>query len=138
VKTALGAVLIIAAALYLPKCQAETSMVMTLGSRHLDGGSYCETNFGLGFEHDWWVGGFYKNSLCRTSTYTGAQKCFVDLGIVEVCGVALAITGYEDPITLGAGVVLKVAEAVNIIWFPNKKGEFQNGVIGVQLVSRFD
>jgi hypothetical protein len=35
------------------------------------------------------------------------------------------------------GLALTYVDAVNVIFFPNKKGEFHNGVIGVQLVRRW-
>jgi hypothetical protein len=79
----------------------QTSVVMTIGSRHLDGGNYCETNPGFGVEHNWMVGGFYKNSLCRNSVYLGLRYVPLQYGKWRGGLVALGVSGYEDPVTWG-------------------------------------
>jgi hypothetical protein len=140
VKTAIGAVLIIAAALYLPKCAAQTSLVVTLGSRHLGGGDFCEQNLGLGLEQgreSKRIVGFYKNSLCRTSVYAGMTYQPLQFANWRLGVVGIGVTGYEDPITLGAGLALTYDGMWNAIWFPNKKGDLFAGVIGVQYVRPF-
>lgn len=139
--TVLWALIFYVAVAGLTSAFAQTTMVMTLGSRHLDGGSYCETNLGLGLEQGDTtrrIVGFYKNSLCRTSVYLGwtwqpLQSANWRLGVV-----GMGVTGYEDPVTLGAGLALTYAGLGNVIWFPNKKGNFGNGVIGLQAVRRFE
>lgn len=139
-KAAWFAIALISAIAVSKEACSQTSVVMTLGSRHMGGGHYCETNPGLGLEDGGTfrrIVGFYKNSLCRTSVYMGSTYQPLRYGPVRLGGVVLAVTGYEDPVTLGAGLTLTYTDAVNVIWLPNKKGEFQNGVIGVQLVRRW-
>lgn len=131
---------LIAAILISVDAFGQTSVVMTLGSRHLDGGEFCETNLGLGLERgDTWrtIGGFYKNSLCRTSVYLGGTYQPFRRDKWRLGGVALGATGYTDDLTLGAGLALTYEDSFNAIWFPNKKGNFTKGVLGLQLVRKW-
>lgn len=120
---------------------AQTSVVMTLGSRHLDGGSYCEFNPGIGLEYPVAVFGVYKNSLCRASAYLGARYQPWTYRSWRFGFLAMGVTGYEDPITLGAGMAFSYEPSNglgwNLIWVPNKSGEFHNGVIAAQIKRRF-
>lgn len=116
------------------------SLVMTVGSRHLDGGSYCEFNPGLGIEHEHLVYGGYRNSLCRASFYLGARWQPFRYESWRFGFLGMGVTGYEDPVTLGAGMAFSYEPGewgANIVWVPNKKGQFNNGVIALQAKRRF-
>lgn len=125
-------------------------VVGTVGSRHLDGGDYCERNPGLGLESGEdlrTLVGAYRNSLrevdgsCKTwSAYLG--KSWLPLKFADLrAGVAgMAIVGYESPITIGAAAVLSYEgerNGFNIVWFPDSGGNLTKGVIALQIKRRF-
>ena len=121
--------------------------VATIGSQHLNGEQYCEFNPGAGVElstNDIEVRtlvGAYRNSLCgRWSVYAGKSYLPLFTGKWRAGGAAMLITGYESALTLGAGFVLSYEGekyGANIVWFPNKSGDFTDGVIALQAKVRW-
>lgn len=121
--------------------------VATIGSQHLGGGDFCESNPGLGFESgDREVRslvGVYRNSLCeRWSFYVGRSwlPFYLQSSNLRLGGAAMVITGYESAITLGAALVIayeREKHGVNLVIFPDRKGNLAQGVIGLQYKRRF-
>lgn len=115
-----------------------------MGSLHLDGGSHCEFNPGVGVESGdrfRLMGGGYLNSHCDTwSFYAGGRYCVAYSGPWCAGGAVLGLTGYGSPVTAAAALVASYEGkryGVNLVWFPNKRGDLTNGVIGLQLKRRF-
>lgn len=136
----LKVLLIVLAVIVAAQAWGQTSVVMTLGSRHLDGGSYCEFNPGIGLEYPVAVFGAYRNSLCKTSLYLGARYQPWTYKSWRFGFLAMGVTGYEDPVTLGAGMAFSYEPGewgANFVWVPNKDGEFHNGVLAMQIKRRF-
>ena len=121
---------------------ADDWVVATIGSQHLGGGSYCEFNPGVGVElqiteNTWFLGGAYRNSLCkRVSAYVGASWLPLQFADWRLGGAAMGLTGYNAPVTPGLSLVASYRNskrtATNIVWFPNDKGQFDEGVIAIQ------
>lgn len=127
--------------------------VATIGSQHLGGGDFCEQNPGAGLElsangsQTRSLLGVYRNSLreddrgCRTwSLYAG--KSWLPFSVREwrLGGAAMGILGYESAVTLGVAMVIAYEEktwGLNLIWFPDKRGDLLQGVVGVQLKRTF-
>ena len=138
------ALLVVAVLVLIHETRASDWAVGTVGSRHLGGGNFCETNPGVGVERGEEVRtliGVYRNSLCdRWSVYLG--KSWLPLRYADWrLGVAgMAITGYESPITLGAAAVLsyeREKHGFNIVWFPDSSGNLMKGVIALQIKKKF-
>lgn len=124
--------------------------IATVGSQHLGGGDFCEKNPGFGIEsgEEWRnLLGVYRNSLreddrgCRTwSLYAGKSWLPIQSANWRLGGAAMGIIGYESAVTLGVAMVIAYEEkkwGANLIWFPDKKGDLLQGVIGVQLKRTF-
>lgn len=88
----------------------DTWLVSSVGSRHFSGGSHCEFNPGLGLEHGALLGGFYRNSDCKTSFYAGARYVALEWRRWKAGFVGIAVTGYERAITLAPGAMLAYEE----------------------------
>jgi len=130
----------------LAKVFAEEWAVVTLGSQHLNGDTYCEVNPGLGIEKDWkkdtrLLAGFYRNSLCeKTTFYLGASWLPLRHKSMSIGFAGLGLTGYNDNVTLGAAMVLSYEgkkNGVNFVWFPSKKGDLMAGVVALQWKRRW-
>ena len=80
-------------------------IVFHLASRHSSEQELNEANPGLSYRHGidslgvFVAGGFYKNSLYKTSVYVGAGKTFFSVGPVAFTLVGGAVTGYIEKIT---------------------------------------
>jgi hypothetical protein len=115
-------------------------LTSTVRSYHMERKGYEEQNYGLGVETD--VSqrtrlalGFYRNSERRDSLY-GA----VGWGNWRGCGMAGAVTGYNDTVAPLAGLVLSYEGrewGANLLLLPNKKGDLTEGVAALQLRRRF-
>lgn len=115
---------------------AQTSLIYTVGSHHLEGSDYCEANPGLGLEHgSTWkaVGGFYRNSLCRDSWYAGTSYQPLTWGKFRAGAVVLVVTGYVSEYSLAAGAAFGYEGLARVVWIPNKRGQFNRGVLGLQV-----
>ena len=115
---------------------AQTSVMLNVGSEHLEDGDYCETNQGLGLAYGSSfkaLGGFYKNSMCRTSWYAGTTYQPLAWGKFRAGAVAMVVNGYESPLSLAAGAVFAYEGLLSVIWIPNKRGQFNRGVLGLQM-----
>lgn len=116
------------------KC-AERWAVMSVASYHLERGGYCEINIGGGVEHPSIVYGVYRNSFCGPSYYLGGKYVPLKVGKWRGGLLGMGVTGYEDPVSLAAGLVIAYEGAengLNVILFPNKHGQFSKGVAGLQ------
>ena len=124
--------------------------IATVGSQHLGGGDFCEKNPGFGIEsgEEWRsLLGVYRNSLreddrgCRTwSLYAGKSWLPLQSANWRLGGAAMGILGYESAVTLAVAMVIAYEEkkwGANLIWFPDKKGDLRQGVVGVQLKRAF-
>lgn len=81
--------------------RADTWIVASLGSYHLERRGQNEKNLGLGAERTFgenWrvVAGAYENSSSDTSVYAGAVYAPWRLGPARVGVLAAALSGYED------------------------------------------
>lgn len=120
----------------------ELRAVMTIASFHLERGKgYCEFNPGLGVAQGAFEAGFYHNSHCRLSWYAGGAKEFLRAGEWQLAGVALAVTGYESAVIPAFGLAvrrwLSGSYGARLVWFPSSRGEFDKGVIGLQVDKRW-
>ena len=118
----------------------------TVRSYHLERGKgYEEANYGLGFERHWsdWrrlSAGIYRNSERTSSAYIAWQACVARYGNWLLCGTAGGVTGYSNSVAPLAGAVLAYEGkewGMNLILFPDKKGDPTRGVFGLQLKRRF-
>lgn len=141
---ALSMLALVVAAVTFNSLRAEDWFVSTIGSQHLNGGDYCEANPGVGLESGDEVRtlvGVYRNSLCeRWSFYVGKSWHPLKYGRWSLGGSAMAITGYESPVTLGLAMVMSYESrtwGVNLVWFPDKNADLTNGVIGLQVKRRW-
>jgi len=126
---------------------AETWGVSTVRSFHLERRDYEETNLGLGIETDVTQRtslaiGFYRNSERRDSVYGAAVWCPLSSRFAnwKACGLAGVVTGYSERVSPLAGGVLTWEGrewGVNLLWLPNKHGDFSQGVIAAQVKRRF-
>ena len=127
--------------------RAEDWAVSTVRSYHIERKDYEESNLGLGIETDLSQRlrlsvGVYRNSERRDSAYGVLVYCPLSLryGSWRGCGLAGGVTGYSESIAPLAGGVLSYEGkryGVNVIWFPNKRGDFTEGVLAFQLKKRF-
>lgn len=86
------------AALVAFPAAAESWLVGTVGSYHVERKDYCEVNSGVGFEHGdrvRFVAGTYHNSLCDTSNYVGVAWFPLQSANWRLGTALLAITGYD-------------------------------------------
>lgn len=128
---------------------ADDWAIATIGSQHLGGGDFCEHNPGIGIESGSLLLGVYRNSLreddhsCATwSLYAGKSwmPFTSDNGNWRLGGAAMGILGYESAVTLGVAMVIAYERkdwGMNLIWFPDKRGDLIQGVVGVQFKRRF-
>lgn len=131
----------------LAKVFADDWAVATIGSQHLGGGDFCEHNPGAGIESGNLLLGVYRNSLreddrsCDTwSLYAGKSWMPFQSGRWSLGGAAMGIIGYESAVTLGVAMVIsyeREKHGLNLIWFPDKRGDLLAGVIGIQWKRRF-
>jgi hypothetical protein len=123
-------------------------LTATVRSHHMERGKgYEEQNMGLGVETD--VSqrirlalGFYRNSERRDSLYGAVVYCPVSVrwGNWRGCGMAGAVTGYNDTVAPLAGAVLSYEGrewGMNLLLLPNKKGDLTEGVAALQIKRRF-
>ena len=120
----------------------------TVRSHHMERGKgYEEQNMGLGIEHSLFGNtrlalGFYRNSERRDSVYAAGVYCPVSVrwGNWRVCGLAGGVSGYSDDVAPLAGLVMAYESkewGLNLILFPNGKGDFSNGLVAAQIKRRF-
>lgn len=122
--------------------------IATIGSQHLGGGDFCESNPGIGVEKSVTefqrnLFGVYRNSLrednggCRTwSLYAGKSWLPLQSANWRLGGAAMGILGYESAVTLGIAMVIAYERktwGLNAVWFPDKKGDLLQGVVGIQM-----
>lgn len=147
------AVVAIVAVGKLNKARAADWVVATVGSQHLGGGDFCEVNPGAGLELSTIDSktrsliGVYRNSLredegaCSTwSLYAGKSWMPFGSGNWKLGGAAMGILGYESAVTLGVAMVIayeREKHGFNLIWFPDKRGDLLQGVVGLQWKRRF-
>jgi hypothetical protein len=123
-------------------------LTATVRSHHMERGKgYEEQNMGLGVETD--VSqrtrlalGFYRNSERRDSLYGAFVYCPVSVrwGNWRGCGMAGAVSGYNDTVAPLAGMVLSYEGKVygfNVLMLPNKRGDLSHGVLAFQAKLRW-
>jgi hypothetical protein len=129
------------------KASAEEWWTATVRSYHMERKGYEEQNYGLGIETDLSQRtrialGFYRNSERRDSLYGAVVYCPVSVrwGNWRGCGMAGAVTGYNDTVAPLAGAVLSYEGrewGFNLLLLPNKKGDLTEGVAALQIKRRF-
>jgi hypothetical protein len=129
------------------KAKADEWWTATVRSHHMERKGYEESNLGLGLETDLsprtrLALGFYRNSERRDSVYGAVVYCPVSVrwGNWRGCGMAGAVTGYNDTVAPLAGAVLSyegLEWGFNLLLLPNKKGDLTEGVAALQLKRRF-
>lgn len=136
--------LLIALLLLLPAVAlADTWLVASLGSYHVDRGDHCEVNPGIGFERGGalrLVGGVYRNSDCRTSWYGGASYAPLERGAWRAGAVLILVTGYEEHPLVAPGALVAYEGwrwGLNFVFFPGKDGRADHGVVGLQVKVRW-
>jgi hypothetical protein len=123
-------------------------LTATVRSHHMERGKgYEEQNMGVGIETDLsprtrLALGFYRNSERRDSVYGAFVYCPVSVrwGNWRGCGMAGAVTGYNDTVAPLAGLVLSYEGrewGANLLLLPNKKGDLTEGVAALQIKRRF-
>lgn len=135
------ALLVVAALILIHESRGADWAVATVGSQHLGGGDFCESNPGLGIESgdlsSRALAGFYRNSLCgRWSFYAGRSWLPFSIRELRIGAAGMVITGYESAVTVGAAMVIsyeREKHGFNIVWFPDKRGDLLQGVIAIQL-----
>jgi hypothetical protein len=119
-------------------------LTATVRSHHMERGKgYEEQNMGVGIEADLsprtrLALGFYRNSERRDSLYGAFVYCPVSVrwGNWRGCGMAGAVTGYNDTIAPLAGLVLSYEGkewGANVLALPNKRGDLSAGVLAFQV-----
>lgn len=125
-KTALGAVLIIAAALYLPKCQAESGLWGSIGfTKHADPSSGCSVNPGVfkmwrGESWRWYLGGHQKSD-CDIGLVGGVAWLPWKYGRYSAGGTAMLLTDYGPPVFPAAAPAVSYDEkrqGADFVWIP--------------------
>ena len=125
--------------------RADTWLVATLASYHTDRDvDHCERNPGLGVEVDvaprWRAaGGFYLNSYCKQTVYTGAVRNLANDGKWHFGVLLGGVTGYDAGITPVIMPVFSYEEkrwGVNIGVMPALDAKII-GIVGLQLKARF-
>lgn len=118
--------------------------VASLGSYHLERGDHCEVNPGFGVEGTGtqrWLGGVYRNSDCDWTLYGARAWLPLSIGAVRAGAIGALLIGYEErPVLLAGGLMLTVEGrewGANLLFFPSKRGDFGEGVIGLQLKRTF-
>jgi hypothetical protein len=129
------------------KAKADEWWTATVRSYHMERKGYEESNLGLGLETDLsqrtrLALGFYRNSERRDSVYGAVVYCPVSVrwGNWRGCGMAGAVTGYNDTVAPLAGAVLSYEGrewGMNLLLLPNKKGDLTEGVAALQIKRRF-
>jgi hypothetical protein len=119
----------------------------TVRSYHMERKGYEEQNYGLGVETEVTQRlrlalGFYRNSERRDSVYGAFVYCPVSVrwGNWRGCGMAGAVSGYNDTVAPLAGAVLSYEGkewGMNLLLLPNKKGDLTEGVAALQIKRRF-
>ena len=122
-------------------------LTSTVRSYHMERKGYEEQNYGLGVETEVTQRlrlalGVYRNSERRDSLYGAAVYCPLYLRFANWrgCGLAGGVTGYSDDVAPLAGLVLAYEAkewGLNLILFPNGKGDFSKGVAAIQAKRRF-
>jgi hypothetical protein len=119
----------------------------TVRSYHMERKGYEEQNYGLGVETEVTQRlrlalGFYRNSERRDSVYGAVVYCPVSVrfGNWRGCGMAGAVSGYNDTVAPLAGAVLSYEGrewGANLLILPNKRGDFTEGVLAFQAKLRW-
>lgn len=132
-------------ALYYTDSRADTWLDVTLTSYHFKREpKHNERNYGLGFEYDvedrWrLIGGFYKNSLWKTSVYAGASYSAWIEGPWRLSFAMGGISGYAPgmiPIVVPALSYEGSRVGANLFVAPPYKES--PGVAGLQVKLRFE
>ena len=130
---------------FLPPARADTWLVGTVASYHLDRSvDHCERNYGLGLEQGVWnntrlVGGVYNNSYCRQSEYIGLVWAPIHYGKVHLGFLAGGVTGYNsaiDPVVMPTIAVEGRHLGMNLGIMPALDSKIIT-VVGLQLKWRF-
>ena len=134
------------------RAKADTWVTATVASYHSDRSTpHNELNYGLGFEHDvnWFkfkdsrfVGGFYKNSNWKQSTYVGLTYMPWTIGPAKVGAMFGVVTGYEEmkvmPTILPTVSFEGKTFGANIGLMPAWSDKGAGVIVGLQLKMKLD